>query len=110
MIYIERDEQGNIKAIRRYEGACPEGLEELNSENLTEFLLSDDVPDSLYKNILGHMDSEFVRVLDDLVDVLVKKNVILLSDLPEGARRKIYDRKSVRLKLKYPQVIVDDIL
>ena len=72
MIYIERDEHGNIKAIKRSEGACPEGMEELDNENLTEFLSSDDVPDSLYKNILDHMDSEFVRVLDDLVDVLVK--------------------------------------
>lgn len=112
MIYIERDEQGNITAIRRDEETA-EGAEEkevLTSDALMEFLANENLPLPLYKTVLEHMDTEFIRVLDDLVDVLVQKNVILLTDLPEGARKKIYDRKAVRLKIQHPQVIVDDVI
>jgi len=110
MIYIERDGAGKITAIKRDEASSARAKEGLTRENLMEFLGSEEMPLSSYKKVLEHMDSEFIRVLDDLVDVLVQKNVILLTDLPEDARKKIYDRKAVRQKIKQPQVIVDDIL
>jgi len=110
MIYIERDDAGNITAIKRENTNDSTEKEGLTSENLVEFLVSGEMPLSSYKQVLEHMDSEFIRVLDDLVDVLVQKKVILLTDLPEDARKKIFDRKAVRQKIKQPNVIVDDIL
>lgn len=110
MIYIERDGAGKISAIRRDDANNSPDKEGLTSENLMEFLVSDEMSLSSYKKVLEHMDSEFIRVLDDLVDVLVQKKVILLTDLPEDARKKIFDRKAVRQKIKEPNVIVDDIL
>jgi len=42
------------------------------------------------------LDADFVRVLEDLVDTLVARNVINLTDLPLRARDKLYQRKGHR--------------
>jgi len=42
------------------------------------------------------LDAGFVRVLEDLIDTLIVKNVIAISDLPESAQAKLYARKSYR--------------
>lgn len=44
----------------------------------------------------GQLDAEFIRVLEDLIDVLIQRKVINLTDLPEEARRKLYSRKGHR--------------
>ena len=44
----------------------------------------------------GQLDADFIRVLEDLIDVLILRKVINLTDLPEDARRKLYSRKGQR--------------
>jgi hypothetical protein len=44
----------------------------------------------------GQLDAGFVRVLEDLIDTLIVKNLIAISDLPESAQAKMYARKSYR--------------
>lgn len=41
-------------------------------------------------------DQDYIRVVEDLVDVLVAKGVISLSDLPEAAQEKHQGRKTLR--------------
>lgn len=45
-------------------------------------------------------DAEFVRVLEDLIDALISKNVLRHTDLPIAAQRKINARKGMRNRLK----------
>ena len=42
------------------------------------------------------LDADFIRVLEDLIDVLLRKNVINATDLPADARKKLYARKGHR--------------
>ncbi|MBY0266684.1 MAG: hypothetical protein K2W84_09755 [Burkholderiales bacterium] len=42
------------------------------------------------------MDARLVRVLEDLVDTLIERNVIRLTDLPEDAQQKLLERKRFR--------------
>ena len=53
-----------------------------------------------------------IRVLDDLIEVLVKKNVIMLTDLPEEARAKLGKRQEVRRRMHENgnDLTVEDIL
>ena len=44
----------------------------------------------------SQLDADFIRVLEDLIDVLIQRKVINLTDLPEDARRKLYSRKGRR--------------
>ncbi|MEJ7136873.1 hypothetical protein [Amphibiibacter pelophylacis] len=42
------------------------------------------------------MDASFVRVLEDVIDTLIIKNVINITDLPIEAQTKLLSRKSFR--------------
>ena len=42
------------------------------------------------------LDADFVRVLEDVIDTLIARNVINITDLPEQAQAKLFARKSFR--------------
>ncbi len=44
----------------------------------------------------GRLDAEFVRVIEDVIDTLIARNVINITDLPEQAQAKLLARKSFR--------------
>ena len=78
-------------------------------EEVLEFLGREKNIDS-WVQLLSLSDVSIIRVLEDLIDVLVKKNIIMMTDLPEEARDKLKERKSVRKKMDNGQLVVDDIL
>ena len=47
----------------------------------------------------GRLDADFVRVLEDVIDTLIIKNVINITDLPEQAQAKLFARKSFRERI-----------
>tara|TARA_R110001592_G_scaffold9288_1_gene49516 strand:- start:7947 stop:8174 length:228 start_codon:yes stop_codon:yes gene_type:complete len=51
-------------------------------------------------NALAQSDAELARVTEDLITVLVKKGVILFTDLPEPVQAKLLDREALRDKLE----------
>ena len=98
MFYAERDKQGIIIAIRRDSGGDNVDTEPLSGEELEEFLASE-FGRSSYLLLLRSADRNMIRVLDDLIEVLIKKNVIMLTDLPEEAREKLGKRQEVRRRM-----------
>ncbi|WKB54643.1 hypothetical protein [Eleftheria terrae] len=42
------------------------------------------------------LDADFVRVLEDVIDLLIARNVIRITDLPPEAQQKLFSRKSFR--------------
>ena len=48
------------------------------------------------KAAVAATDNDFVRVSEDLIDTLIEKEVIALSDLPEAAQTKYNNRKTLR--------------
>lgn len=109
MLYIERNEKGEIAAIRR--GQMKEGLEPaslMDEEVQTFFKSSGEL--ELLAHMLSLTDASLVRVLEDLVDLLIEKKLILFTELPPEAREKIQSRKSLRSKMHHDDLMVDDIL
>lgn len=51
------------------------------------------------RNRLYESDLELIRVLEDLIDVLIGKGVIVLTDLPEAAQMKLAERRNLRSHL-----------
>jgi len=49
---------------------------------------------------LNQSDFELVRVLEDLVDLLTEKHIILFTELPPAAQNKLLQRKSARMSLQ----------
>ena len=109
MLYAERDANGVIVAIRKGAGTEASGKERLSSSDLAEFLSGSEAMLPL-ENLLAHLDTGFIRVLDDLIDLLVQKNLIFFTELPEEARKKLYERKRVRSKIQEQHLVADDII
>ena len=94
MPFVQRDQDGEIIAVSySRDGACDE---EVTSEDpaLGRFLASLRSP----QTELSGSDLSFIRVLEDLIDLLVDRKIIELADLPEDARKKLSHRKALRDK------------
>lgn len=53
-------------------------------------------------------DLALIRVLEDLVDVLIQKEVLRLTDLPERAQAKLLSRRHLRASLRSLHLLGDD--
>ena len=54
--------------------------------------------------IMNEQDRDFIRVLEDLIDVLVARGVITMDMLPKDARDKLATRQQMRDTLREPAV------
>jgi len=54
------------------------------------------------------LDVAFIRVLEDLIDTLIEKGVLRLTDLPEEAQQKLSERKGLRRRLNDDLNLLDD--
>jgi len=71
------------------------------------------MPDNIAEEkqlFLEQSDIELVRVLEDLVDVLTQKGVILFTELPEAAQQKLLRRKSARQVVQNSILNEDDMM
>ena len=94
MPFVQRDQGGEIIAVSRTrEGACDEEVASADPA-LGRFLANLQSP----QTELSGSDLAFIRVLEDLIDLLVDRNIIELADLPEDARKKLAHRKALREK------------
>jgi hypothetical protein len=95
MPYIKRDETGLIVAVS--EKAQPGFEEEVSSETqeVSDFLSSLQSANAA----LEETDQNFVRVLEDVVQLLIDRGVILFTDLPDSAQDKMLHRQKLRSKL-----------
>lgn len=89
MFHVSRSLDGAIQSVsKQLEPGC-----ETLSENDPEI-------QSFFKATAGPgfdaADADFVRVLEDLIDTLILKNVIRHTDLPPAAQKKLMIRKGLR--------------
>ena len=94
MPYVKRDEQGRIIAVNLEPG---NDLMELpsGSPELLEFMRRM----GLEQSTLEQSDMRLVRVLEDLIDPLIARDVIRFTDLPLPAQEKLMERRSMRQTL-----------
>lgn len=94
MPFVRRDTNGVIVAVSQVPG---DGMELLAPDDgeLRGFL----------NNLGGHAeqlsatDQDFVRVLEDLVELLIAKGTILFTELPPSAQEKMLLRQRLRSHL-----------
>lgn len=85
--------------VRRFHDGQLASLHRQAEPGASEFL-PDDHPD--VQAFVGRdegfarLDADFVRVLEDVIDTLVAKNVLNITDLPLEAQNKLFSRKSFR--------------
>jgi len=104
MPFVKRDDGGAIVAVHRQPG--PDGLEEVDRRDpeLTAFL-DDTLLDLAARKEWIESDLGLVRVLEDLVQALVEKGVLLVTDLPEAAQEKLRGRGGFRKRFAYVETL-----
>ncbi|MBS9402404.1 tryptophan synthase subunit beta like protein [Halomonas sp. TRM85114] len=93
-MYVKRDDIGAIELIsREVTPDCNEFLP-ADSTEILEFLMENGNAEEAVH--LQTSDLAFVRVLEDVIELLMDKGVISFTDLPEPAREKMKERQSIR--------------
>lgn len=109
MLFVERNRDGAIIAIRK--NAITPGQEpaSLLDPEVQEFFRASGEIENL-SQLLILSDTSIVRVLEDLVDLLIDKKIILFTDLPAAAQDKLSGRKQIRRKIRGDDLMVEDVL
>ena len=104
MPYVFRDPNG--KVIKASTRMLAEGeMLPHNSPEIIEFLRSRGQDPAVVEQALAELrrtDNEMARAVEDIIMVLLKKNIIKMSDLPKP----VHDRMSFRVKQR---VLLQDI-
>ena len=91
MPYVRRNPSGAIDSLHRNPDASAE-----------EFLPDEhaEVQSFIGRPVEGdgfsRLDADFVRVIEDVIDTLIVKNILNITDLPAEAQAKLFARKSFR--------------
>jgi len=91
MPYIRRDTEGQIASLHREAVGTAEFLADEHAD-VQAFVGRTAEPQEDF----SRLDADFVRVIEDVIDTLIVKNVINITDLPEQAQAKLFARKSFR--------------
>lgn len=99
MRYVARDKEGSIVAIfDRPHPAAPEMMNEDDPE-LVAFVTGGKTDEAL-RSYLQESEGDLLRILEDLINVLIENNLVLLTDFPDHAQRKLMRRQGIRQKLQ----------
>ncbi len=96
MLYVGRDGEGRIVEVHPMPlGRANEPLPADNPEVL-QF-----IHERWRQNELSSLDREFIRVIEDVIELLINKNLILFTDLPQAVQAKLNRRNEVRQLTNY---------
>ncbi|OEJ67122.1 hypothetical protein [Magnetovibrio blakemorei] len=103
MPYVMRNAEGRIVAVlsEQVEGS---EMVSANDPGLGQFLAADS-PEQRAQRELMESDLGLIRVIEDLINVLVERGVIMFNDFPEPVQRKLLMRSGMRKEFSY----VDDL-
>lgn len=107
MHFIERDDEGRIV---RVEAVAFTGMTEQSAEDtaeISEWLKVDGIRSATIQR-LQQSDLDMVRVLEDLIEVLMSKGVISITDLPPAAQSKLLNRAQARQTLSGLEGLISD--
>ncbi|MGQ0709687.1 MAG: hypothetical protein ACT4NV_08045 [Rhodoferax sp.] len=103
MPYVLRDARGVITTV----------LAQAPEHGPVEFVAGD-APELLAflglsgREDFSRLDQDFIRVIEDLLDLLIHKNIIRLTDLPPEAQHKLLSRKGARERIRDESGLLDD--
>lgn len=104
-MFVKRNAANEICAVSvEEEGAVNELLED-DSQELASFL---DQHKPQVRQSLEHSDLQMTRVIDDLVNLLINKNIIQFTELPEAAQKKLMSRREMRGQFQAVSLLDDE--
>jgi hypothetical protein len=98
MPYLQRDSSGRVVALFSDPPAGESEFVSVSHPEVLSFLGNEAAlsADADPRRRLAESDIAMIRVLEDLLDVLIQKHIIMLTDLPSHAQKKLLSRKEAR--------------
>ncbi len=95
MPYVNRNSEGEVVELRESPFTPESEWLELDHIEVVRFLRRFEKENDLKKS-LDNSDVEMARVVEDLVDMLMEKQVFVFTELPEAVQSKLNARKKLR--------------
>jgi hypothetical protein len=95
MAFITRNATGEITAIYESKQSGENEYLAIDNPELINFI-SQSTSNNDIKTALSSSDVDIARVLEDLINTLIDKKVILFTDLPIAAQEKLVSREQIR--------------
>jgi hypothetical protein len=107
MAYILKNQLGQIIASSASEnmGEGWEFIENSDSEYLA-YLETELSSHAAFRE----SDIQLARVLEDLINILIERNLIQFTDFPNPAQKRLNDRQSMRNKNRLTILLDDDVV
>ncbi len=101
MPYIRRNTLGDIVSLTQEADDIHKEYVSPTNKELVQFLsaVSNEEETALAKTTLSESDLEFARASEDLINLLIEKNIILFTELPPAVQAKIVAREKLRSNL-----------
>ena len=105
MPYIRTDTAGNVISLHR--DATTDAQEQVAASDprVLAFLGMPKGKDGEFLTL----DLDLIRVIEDVVDVLIEKNLITFTDLPAAAQEKIFRRRNKRERSEEGGILVKSL-
>ncbi|MCH8238425.1 MAG: hypothetical protein IIC06_09670 [Proteobacteria bacterium] len=94
MPFVHKDANGKIIAV--YTEPVEGGVEVGPSDPALIDFIQQNIPTTDTGEDWTRSDRGLTRVIEDLIDVLIEKKVVLFTDFPEGAQKKLLERRGRR--------------
>lgn len=106
MPYIQRNEHGEVTGLTKEPGDSSAEFLTLTHPDVVAFLAEGTTAEE--ENFSPLTDLEMVRVIEDLVDLLIARNVIILTDFPAAVQKKLLRQRNRRARLFGGVSVVED--
>lgn len=103
MPFVHKDADGKILAV--YTEAVEGAVEVAPDDPALRAFIQENIPAVDAGDEWFQSDLALARVMEDLIDILVQKKVILFTDFPTGAQKKLLERRGLREEFS----IVEDL-
>ena len=104
MPYIQRGTDGKIIAGSNDPLNAPTEQISAEAPELRAFFSMLDQQEKVFET----SDLKLIRVIEDVIDLLIAKNVICITDLPPPVQSKLMERRSLRQSLNSLKLFGDD--
>lgn len=100
--YIYRDAAGSIIAV--YDQPVDGGEEVAADDQDLKAFIQKNVPVAVTDDWV-QSDLQLSRVLEDLIELLIDKKLIMFTDFPAGAQKKLLERRGLRKEFSYVEYL-----
>jgi hypothetical protein len=102
MPYFQRDTNGTIVSLRREQDDAHTDFLAPTHPEVISFLTAEkqNSDHNKAKETLSESDHDFARATEDLIHLLIQKNIILFTELPPEVQAKMAGREKLRSNLQ----------